>query len=176
MIAAPAAIAAHVARSREQLGDSFTVIFDKALVTAHERLRADPYDAAAKVAFVRTYHLVIESLLGLTAFEFITRFLRDNQLLPGFVDGYSRIHHDEQRRIAYGIWYLRRSAQRPDLANQIRATLPQLLPAAASALAPPDSDGTDWEALGATGDAIRSFALDGWTRRMKIIGVPLESL
>ena len=73
VIAEPAVIAAHVARSRQQLGDSFGVIFDQALVSAHDRLAADPRDAAAKVAFVTTYHLVIESVLGLTAFEFITR-------------------------------------------------------------------------------------------------------
>jgi ribonucleoside-diphosphate reductase beta chain len=177
VIAEPAAIAAHVARSREQLGESFSVIFDQALVSAHDRLAANPRDAAAKVAFVTTYHLVIESVLGLTAFEFITRYLRENELLPGFVDGYSRIHHDEQRHIGYGVWYLRGAANRsPELADQLRATLRELLPAAAAALAPPDSDGTDFEALGATGDAIRQFALDGLTRRLNLIGVPLETL
>lgn len=50
VIAQPATIAAHVARSREQLGDSFAVIFDQALVSAHDRLAANPTDPAAKVA------------------------------------------------------------------------------------------------------------------------------
>jgi ribonucleoside-diphosphate reductase beta chain len=176
VIAQPAAIAAHVARSREQLGESFTVIFDQALVSAHTRLAADPDDLPAKVAFITTYHIVIESLLGLTAFEFITRYLRETELLPGFVDGYTHIHHDEQRHIGYGIWYLQRAASSPELADQIRSTLRQLLPAAASALAPPDSEGTDFEALGASGEAIRAFALDGLMRRMQIIGVPLDTL
>ena len=177
VIAEPAVIAAHVARSREQLGESFGVIFDEALVSAHDRLAANPRDAAAKVAFVTTYHLVIESVLGLTAFEFITRYLREKELLPGFVDGYSHIHHDEQRHIGYGVWYLREAASRsPQLADQLRGTLRELLPAAAAALAPPDSDGTDFEALGASGDAIRQFALDGLTRRLNVIGVPLETL
>ena len=112
VIAAPATIAAHVARSREQLGDAFAVIFDQALVAAHERLAAHPADPFAKVDFVTIYHLVIESTLGLTAFEFITRYLTNNELLPGFVDGYSHIHHDEQRHIGYGVWYLREAAQR----------------------------------------------------------------
>jgi ribonucleoside-diphosphate reductase beta chain len=173
----PAAIAAHVARSREQLGESFAVIFDQALVSAHDRLAADPLDAVAKVDFVTTYHLVIESVLGLTAFEFITRYLRENELLPGFVDGYSHIHHDEQRHIGWGVWYLREAAGRdPKLAEQIRQTLRQLLPAAASALTPPDREGTDWEALGASSEDISAFALAGLKRRLKIIGVPLESL
>jgi len=176
VIAAPATIATHVARSRQQLGDSFAVIFDQALVSAHERLAADPADPFAKVDFVTIYHLVIESALGLTAFEFITRYLTTNRLLPGFVDGYSHIHHDEQRHIGYGVWYLREAAQGdPALAVQIRNTLRDLLPAVATALAPPDRGDADWEALGASSDEIRGFALQGLTRRLNIIGVPLRA-
>ena len=174
VVAAPEAIAAHVARSREELGDSFRVIFDEALVQAHDRLVANPRDAVAKVEFVTTYHLVIEATLGLTAFEFITRYLSDQGLLPGFVEGYTRIHHDEQRHIGYGIWFLREAAARDaELAAAIRAKLHELLPAVAAALAPPDSEGLDFEALGASGDEIREFALAGLTRRLKIIGVEL---
>src|SRR3954447_21695410 len=55
VVATPETISAHVARSREQLGDSFAVIFDQALVQAHDRLVADPRDAVAKVEFVTTY-------------------------------------------------------------------------------------------------------------------------
>jgi ribonucleoside-diphosphate reductase beta chain len=169
----PDAIAAHIARSREQLGPSFAVIFDQVLVEAHERLAANPTDAGAKVDFVTTYHLVIEATLGLTAFEFITRYLKANQLLPGFVDGYSHIHHDEQRHIGYGIWYLCEAARTPGLGDRIRSKLHELLPAVAAALAPPGQEDTDWEALGATSDEIRQFALDGLARRLNIIGVPL---
>jgi ribonucleoside-diphosphate reductase beta chain len=174
VIAEPAAIAAHVERSRRELGPSFAVIFDHALVSAHARLAANPTDPVAKAEFVTTYHLVIEATLGLTAFEFITRYLSRNSLLPGFVDGYTQIHHDEQRHIGYGIWYLREAARDPALAAAIRAKLHELLPAVASALAPPDRDGTDWEALGATTDEIRQFALDGLTRRLAVVGVALS--
>jgi ribonucleoside-diphosphate reductase beta chain len=177
VVAEPQTIAAHVARSREELGDSFEVIFDQALVQAHERLAAHPRDAGAKVEFVTIYHLLIEATLGLTAFEFITRYLRDNDLLPGFVAGYTNIHHDEQRHIGYGIWFLRESVARdPELADRVRQTLRDLLSSVAAALAPPDREGTDWEALGASGDEIRDFALSGLTRRLNIVGVPLTSL
>jgi ribonucleoside-diphosphate reductase beta chain len=176
VIAEPGTIGAHVARSREQLGPSFAVIFDQALVVAHERLADDPSDRRAKVDFVTTYHLVIEATLGLTAFEFITRYLNSNELLPGFVDGYSHIHHDEQRHIGYGVWFLREAARQDRAAAEgIRGTLLELLPAVATALAPPDSEDTDWEALGTTGDEIRQYALDGLTRRLNIIGVPLTT-
>jgi ribonucleoside-diphosphate reductase beta chain len=177
VVADPQSIAQHVARSREQLGESFAVIFDQGLVEAHRRLAADPTDQAAKVAFVTTYHVIIESTLGLTAFEFITRYLNRESLLPGFVDGYSKIHHDEQRHIAYGVWFLQQAvAADPALGDQVRETLRALLPAVATALAPPDSESTDFEALGATSDEIRSFALGGLTRRLNIVGVPLDTL
>jgi ribonucleoside-diphosphate reductase beta chain len=176
VIAQPGTIGTHVARSREQLGPSFAVIFDQALVSAHKRLVADPTDRGGKVEFVTTYHLVIEATLGLTAFEFITRYLNDNQLLAGFVDGYSHIHHDEQRHIGYGVWFLREAAAHDEtMAERIRAKLIELLPAVATALAPPDSEDADWEALGVTGDEVRKYALDGLTRRLTIIGVPLTT-
>ena len=47
----------------------------------------------------------------------------------------------------------------------------------AESLAPPERGGaTDFDAIGASAEAMRGFALDGLTRRLGIIGVPLESL
>jgi ribonucleoside-diphosphate reductase beta chain len=177
VVADPGAIGDHVARAREQLGPSFSVIFDEALVQANDRLLADPGEAEAKVEFVTTYHMVIESTLGLTAFRFITQYLESEGLLPGFVEGYSKIHKDENRHIAYGVWFLREAVgSDPALGDAVRRALRQLLPAVAEALTPPDRGGTDWQALGASGEEIREFALSGLTRRLKLIGVPLETL
>ncbi len=174
VIADPQTIATHVERARGELSDDFRAIFDEALVGAHERLAANPRDVAAKVDFVTTYHMVIEGTLGLTAFNFITRYLRDEGMLPGFVDGYERIHHDEQRHIGYGTWYLQQAVERdPAQADRVRETLRDLLPAVSSALAPPERGGTDWDALGASGEEIREFALSGLSRRLKIVGAPL---
>jgi ribonucleoside-diphosphate reductase beta chain len=177
VVADPGAIGDHVARARRLLSPAFGTIFDELLVQAHERLSARPEDAAAKVEFVTLYHMVIEGTLGLTAFNFITRYLEDSGQLPGFVEGYSRIHHDEQRHIGYGTWFLRDTVRRdPDLAEIVRATLRASLPAVAQALTPPDREDTDWEALGASSGEIRDFAISGLSRRLKIVGVPLDSL
>jgi ribonucleoside-diphosphate reductase beta chain len=171
----PAAIAAHVERAREQVSPAFRRIFDEALVESHEALVAAPADLVAKVRFVTIYHLILESTLGLTSFRFITRYLEREELLPGFVDGYSKIHHDETRHIGYGVWFLRESVREHDEAEQtIRDTLAELLPAMAETLTPPDRDGeVDWDALGAGAGEIREFALRGLTRRLEIIGAPL---
>jgi ribonucleoside-diphosphate reductase beta chain len=177
VVADPAAISAHVERAREQISPAFRAIFDVALVEAHERLVANPGDVEAKVRFVTLYHQILEGTLGLTSFNFVSGYLEREALLPGFVDGYSRIHHDEQRHIGYGTWYLRQAvAATPALAEVVRATLRELLPAVADSLTPPDREGTDWDALGAGSDEIREFAIGGLSRRLNVIGVPLSTL
>jgi ribonucleoside-diphosphate reductase beta chain len=176
VVAAPDVIAAHVDRARAQVSESFREIFDVALVDAHERLVAAPADLAAKVRFVTIYHVILESTLGLTSFRFITAYLRDNELLPGFVDGYSKIHHDETRHIGYGVWFLRETVRaHPEQADTVRTTLRELLPAVAESLKPP-GDSTTQDMLGVSDEDVRNFALQGLTRRLGIIGVPLESV
>jgi ribonucleoside-diphosphate reductase beta chain len=177
VVANPAAIAAHVERAREQISPAFRLIFDTALVEAHQQLLDGPRDPAAKVRFVALYHQILEGTLGLTSFNFVSGYLEREGLLSGFVEGYSKIHHDEQRHIGYGTWYLRAAiAENPALGDVVRATLRELLPAVADSLTPPDRGGTDWDALGASAEQIRDFALNGLTRRLDIIGVPLSSL
>jgi ribonucleoside-diphosphate reductase beta chain len=176
VVAAPDTIAEHVARARESVSDAFRQIFDVALVDAHEQLVAAPGDLAAKVRFVTLYHMVLEGTLGLTSFKFITDYLDDNGLLPGFVDGYSKIHHDETRHIGYGVWWLRGTVrEHPDTADVVRATLRDLLPHVAESLKLPGDDDAS-SVLGVSEDDLRQFALDGLTRRLQIIDVPLESV
>ena len=173
VIADPATIAAHVARSREVLGESFKKIFDEALVQAHDRLLRDPADREAKVDFVTIYHMVLEGTLGLVTSHFLLDLLRERDLLPGFVDGYSRIAADEQRHIAYGTWFLREAvAADPQMPDVIRAQIKELLAAVAEAISPP-SEGA-WGVLGVEEGALGEFALGALNRRLALIGTPLE--
>lgn len=175
VVADPARIADHVARAREQVSDAFRQIFDVALVQAHDRLVAAPADLDAKVRFVTIYHQILEGTLGLTTFHFATEFLQREALLPGFVEGYSHIHHDETRHIGYGVWFLRETVrEHPEAAAAVRGTLRDLLPAVAESLRPP-GDGAS-NALGVTEEDLRTFALGGLTRRLNIIGVPIETV
>jgi len=178
VIAEPATVAAHVDRARGEVSDAFRFIFDEVLVAAHERLVAEPGSAEAKLRFVTLYHLILESTLGLTTFKFATDYLERERLLAGFVEGYSHIHHDETRHIGYGVWFLRESVRADAAAGDvIRAMLREVLPAVAESLSPGSADdGPDLGRLGVEPEAIRSFALDGLTRRLDIIGVPLSTL
>jgi ribonucleoside-diphosphate reductase beta chain len=175
VVADPATIGAHVHRARASVSDAFRHIFDVALVEAHEQLAAAPGDLAAKVRFVTIYHQILEGTLGLTTFKFATDFLIREGLLPGFVAGYSKIHHDETRHIGYGVWFLRETVrEHPEQTDVVRATLRDLLPAVAESLKPPGGGASD--VLGVSEDDLRGFALDGLTRRLKIIGVPIETV
>jgi len=178
VIAEPATVTAHVERARKEVTPAFRRLFDDALVRAHKQLVAAPQDLAAKVRFVTLYHLILESTLGLTTFRFTTEYLNREELLPGFVEGYSHIHHDETRHIGYGVWFLRESVRDDEgAAEAVRATLRELLPSVADALSGAgNGSGPDIERLGVSMDDVRKFALDGLTRRLEIIGVPLSSL
>jgi ribonucleoside-diphosphate reductase beta chain len=176
VVTAPDVVAAHVARAREEVSDAFRNIFDLALVEAHEQLVAAPHDLDAKVRFVALYHLVLEGTLGLTSFRFITDYLDRERLLPGFVDGYSKIHDDETRHIAYGVWFLRETVRaEPEKGSVVRQTLRDLLPSVAESLTLP-GDGDASSLLGVADEDLREFALRGLTRRLAIIGVPIESV
>lgn len=140
VVAEPATVAEHVERARRELSPAFRKIFDQALAQAHEKLVAEPKNLQAKVRFVTLYHLILESTLGLTTFRFVTDFLERESLLSGFVNGYSKIHHDETRHIGYGVWFLRETV-RDDLgaADVVRDTLRDLLPSVADSLSLPRS-------------------------------------
>jgi ribonucleoside-diphosphate reductase beta chain len=173
VIADPDAIAAHVARAREALGDAFERVFDQALVQAHDRLRLDPSDREAKVRFVTIYHMVIEGTLGLTASHFILDYLRERDLMPGFAEGYGLIAADEQRHLAYGTWFLREAvAGDPAMVDVIREQIQELLPAVAESISPP-SEGA-WDVLGVEEGALAEFALGALNRRLALIGAPLD--
>jgi ribonucleoside-diphosphate reductase beta chain len=175
VVAEPQAIAAHIDSARAHVSPAFRHIFDEVLVRYHEELVAQPAELAAKVRFITLYHQILEGTLGLTTFRFVTDYLREHGLLGGFVEGYSLIHHDETRHIGYGVWYLRETVRaQPEMADVVRDTLRELLPSVADSLKPPDGGGG--ARLGVSQDDIRGFALGGLARRLKIIGVPLETV
>jgi hypothetical protein len=54
--------------------------------------------------------------------------------------------------------------------------LRELLPSVAESLKPPGDGNGSGELLGVSEQDIREFALGGLTRRLKLIGVPLETV
>lgn len=169
-------IEARLQRVREELNDAFGVLFDQALVDAGRRLIADPKDLDAKVDFVTTYHMVIEGTLALTGQNYLTDYFEREGILPGFVEGFQNVARDEHRHVAYGTWFLQRTAGEDErLAERMRSTLHELLPVAAGVLVPKGQDpNEEWELFGYTSVEVNEFAFKSLSRRLKAIGVPLQ--
>ena len=167
---------ARLARVREELNDAFVQLFDDSLVEAGRRLIEDPTDREAKVDFIATYHMVIEGTLALTGQNFITRYMEDNDIFPGFREGFGNVARDEHRHVAYGTWYLQQTAGQDEaLGRRLQEKLQELVPVAAGVLLPPGQDPSeDFELLGYRWSEVNEFAFKSLTRRLKAIGVPLE--
>jgi ribonucleoside-diphosphate reductase beta chain len=163
-------------RVREELNEAFVTLFDEELVAANRRLIANPGDPKAKVDYCTTYHMVIEGTLALTGQHFMTTYLEENDLLPGFVEGFKKVARDEHRHVAYGTWFLKeKCAGDPEMAELMRTRLHELLPVASGVLVPKGADPDDWEMLGYTSAEVNEFAFNALTRRLKAIGVPLTA-
>jgi ribonucleoside-diphosphate reductase beta chain len=163
-------------RVREELNDAFVKLFDEELVQAGRKLIADPGSIEAKVEFITAYHMVIEGTLALTGQWTITEYLEENDLLPGFVDGFRKVARDEHRHVAYGTWFLKEKCRDDaELAALMRAKLVELLPVASGVLVPKGADPNDWEMLGYTSAQVNEFAFKALSRRLKAIGVPLAA-
>jgi hypothetical protein len=73
---------------------------------------------------------------------------------PSRVAGYRRIHHDEQRQIGDGTWFLREAVSaNVATAELFRRTTQEMLPAVAESLTPPEGAGE--ALLGVSTDEVR---------------------
>lgn len=164
-------------RARRDLTPDYFKLFDGYLVEAHQELRSNPGDIAAKVDFVTTYHMVIEGTLALTGQYFQTDNLERRGILPGHLKAFNLISQDEHRHVAWGTWFLQQKARDPELARRIQDKLTETLPAAAGVLVPPGFQlGEDYEYLGYSSQQLNEFAFTALSRRLKVIGVGLPAV
>jgi ribonucleoside-diphosphate reductase beta chain len=164
-------------RARGDLNDAYAVLFDEHLVAANQALIENPGDIEAKVDFIVTYHMVIEGTLALTGQWFQTKFLEDQGILPGHVEGFKNISRDEHRHVAYGTWLLQEKCKDPALASRAQDKLVETLPAAAGVLVPPAYElGDEYEYMGVDSVEMNEFAFTALTRRLKVIGLSLPAV
>jgi ribonucleoside-diphosphate reductase beta chain len=174
--AAAGGISERLEASRRDVTDAFVELFDERLVKMGERLIANPRDLDAKVDFVTTYHMVIEGTLALTGQHFMLDYYENNDLLPGFSEGFGNIARDEHRHVAYGTWFLQQKCGEERYRARVQQTLNELLPLAAGVLVPRGYEvGDDYEFFGYTAQEQAEFAYSALSRRLKVIGVPLAT-
>ena len=130
-------IAENLAAQRPKMNDEYIELFDGILHEAAETLRKDPSDFEALVRGITVYMIVIEGTLALTGARFILRYLKEQDRLPGFRDGFTHVNRDESRHVGFGIKFLC-DAINEDVRYRdvIQQTLSETLPTAVLAFSP----------------------------------------
>src|SRR5215210_2571546 len=160
--------------ARRDVSDAFIELFDGVLVGAGKRLIDDPQNIDAKVDYIVTYHLLIEGVLALTGQHFMTSFFESRGILPGFVEGFTKISRDEHRHVAYGTWFLQQKAREERYAKRIQDRIAELLPLTAGVLVPTGKSlGDDYTFMGYTSQEQAEWSFAALTRRLKVIGIGL---
>ena len=167
-------ISGRLEMARRDVSDAFIELFDGVLVDAGKRLIDDPKNIDAKVDYIVTYHLLIEGVLALTGQHFMTSFFESRGILPGFVEGFTKISRDEHRHVAYGTWFLQQKAREERYAKRIQDRIAELLPLTAGVLVPAGKSlGDDYTFMGYTSQEQAEWSFAALTRRLKVIGVGL---
>ncbi len=130
-------IADNLAAQRPKMNSEYIELFDGILHEAAETLRKDPSDFEALVRGITIYMIVIEGTLALTGARFILRYLKEQDRMPGFRDGFTHVNRDESRHVGFGVKFLC-DAINEDVRYRdvIQQTLSETLPTAVLAFAP----------------------------------------
>jgi hypothetical protein len=160
---------------RPQLTWGFRQVFDR-LDRMADELRADPSLPRLSAA-ITLYHVVIEATLAQPGQHFITSYLHDRDLLPGFREGMDRIAQDEQRHIAFGVKLLSDvAAGDPECRRAVADILREVLPWTASVLVPPDWNLDYTRVFGFELEDIAQEGADSLETKLRSAGLPIEEL
>lgn len=160
---------------KPQLTWGFNKVFDR-LVDMSDELRRDP-SIPRLAAAVTLYHVVIEAALAQPGQHFITRYLTDRDVMPGFREGMENVAADEQRHIGFGVKLLSDLRKMdPEVPHAVADLLREVVPWTASVLIPPNWDMRYVESFGFTiGDIGEEGALS-LESKMRSAGMPVEDL
>ena len=130
-------IAENLAAEKPKMHNEYVELFDGILHDAAETLRKDPSDFDALVRGVTVYMIVIEGTLALTGARFILRYLKEEDRLPGFRDGFTHVNRDESRHVGFGVKFLCDAIKEDErYRTLIQETLSETLPTAVLAFSP----------------------------------------
>jgi ribonucleoside-diphosphate reductase beta chain len=130
-------IAENLAAQRPRMNAEYLQLFDGILHDAAETLRKDPSDLEALVRGITVYMIVIEGTLALTGARFILRYLKQEDRMPGFRDGFTHVNRDESRHVGFGVKFLCDAIKEDERYRRaVQDTLSDTLPVAVLAFAP----------------------------------------
>jgi Ribonucleotide reductase, small chain/SCP-2 sterol transfer family len=158
-----------------QLTWGFRKVFER-LETMSAELRRNPTPTNLAAA-VTLYHVVIEATLAQPGQHFITSYLEERDLLPGFREGMGRVAQDEQRHIGFGVKLLSDLVRRePDCRYAIAAVIREVIPYTIAVLVPPGWDRRYTEVFGFTLEELGAEGALSLETKMRSAGLPLEEL
>lgn len=106
---------------------SYHHIFYEALPTALNNLTTDQSVEAQLIASV-TYNMIVEGVLAETGYHSYYTMFKNNNIMPGNLEGITKLKQDESRHIAYGIFLISRLlVENPDLWDVAEARMNELL-------------------------------------------------
>jgi ribonucleoside-diphosphate reductase beta chain len=156
----------------DRLNDGFRTLLLEMLPAASEAIRKDRGNMDRLVEGIVLYHLVIEGTLALTGQRFLLNYTRENDLLPGFRQGFTAVARDESRHVGFGVKFLAEMVARDrHYADVIQASLAEVTPVSLTVIEPPGGDMSYFDPLPYGPDDLTTFALNSLAKRLKVIGV-----
>jgi ribonucleotide reductase beta subunit family protein with ferritin-like domain len=158
-----------------QLTWGFRKVFDR-LETMCAELRRKP-TIPRLAAAVTLYHIVIEATLAQPGQHFITSYLEQRDLLPGFRAGMENVALDEQRHIGFGVKLLSDLCREdPESKYAVAEILREVIPYTAAVLVPPGWDRRYTEVFGFTLEQIGAEGAASLETKLRSAGLPMEDL
>jgi hypothetical protein len=153
----------------------FRKVFGR-LETMSAELRRKPTRTNLAAA-ITLYHIVIEAALAQPGQHFITRYLEERQIMPGFRFGMEKVALDEQRHIGFGVKLLSDLCREdPDCRRAVADTLREVIPWTAAVLVPPGWDRRYTEVFGFTLEEIGAEGAASLETKLRSAGLPIEEL
>jgi hypothetical protein len=126
---------------------------------------------------VTMYHFVVEATLAQPGQHFITDYLTQRDLLPGFRSGMHNVALDEQRHIGFGVKLLRDLASEdPEVPEAVAEQLRAVLPFSLGVFVPPGWDTRYVECFGFTLEQIYEEGARSFEAKFKAAGLPVDEL
>jgi hypothetical protein len=158
-----------------QLSWGFRKVFAR-LEKMCDELRRDP-SIPQLAAGVALYHVIIEATLAQPGQHFITSYLEDRDIMPGFRAGMENVAADEQRHIGFGVKLLHDLRKMdPEVPHAVADLLREVMPWTINVLVPPGWDERYIETFGFTMEDLGEQGAMSLETKLRSAGMPLDEL